>query len=133
MLARVGRPRKVRFLSGIAYTPPKLDNLSQRWSGINAPLKEEIVEYLTWRMEDSWKGMSPKEVEAAYFISYGPWGPRSASGQGQVSPTFLIWKGLFNVILFMALGVSIVNLKRDKELEEKLERLQKQAGALQAP
>lgn len=124
MLARVVRPRQVRLLSATVYIPPKLDDLPKRWPEMSGPLKDEIVEYLTWRMEDSWKTMPRAEIEAAYFISYGPWGPRSPSGQAQVSPTYLIWKGLFNAILFLALGVSIVNLKRDRELHEKLKRLE---------
>ncbi|QLQ80058.1 hypothetical protein HG537_0D00580 [Torulaspora globosa] len=118
MLPRVVRTRQVRLLSGTVYIPPRLDSLSKRWPEMSGPLKEEIVEYLTWKMEDSWKTMSRAEIEAAYFISYGPWGPRSPSGQAQVSPTFLIWKGLFNAILFVALGVSVVNLKRDRALEK---------------
>ncbi|QLL33051.1 hypothetical protein HG536_0D05720 [Torulaspora globosa] len=129
MLARLAAPRQVRLLSGIGYIPPKLDELSKRWPEMSGPLKEEIVEYLTWRMEDSWKTMPREEIKAAYFISYGPWGPRSPSGQGQLSPAFLVWKGLFNAILFLALGVSIVNLKRDKELEEKLKRLEEQSDS----
>lgn len=96
---------------------------------MNGPLKEEIVEYLTWRMEDDWRMMTMKETEAAYFISYGNWGPRSPSGQGQVSPTYLIWKGLFNVILFLALGVSIINLKRDKAFEARLKRLENESSS----
>lgn len=88
-------------------------------------VKEEIVEYLTWSMEGDWKKMALKEVQASYYVSYGEWGPRSSAGDVQTSPTFLIWKSLFNVILFLALGVSVLNLKRDKSVQSALEQLQK--------
>lgn len=100
-----------------------MHDLSKKWPKMNPLLKEEIIEYLEWKMEGDWKLVPKEEVRAMHYLSYGDWGPRSPSGQTPTSPTFLIWKGLFNTILFLALGVSIINLKRDKAMDEKIERL----------
>lgn len=123
MLTRVSRQTQLRLLTSIAYTPPDLIDLPRRWTQISPPVKDEMREYLTWKMEDDWKGMTIEEIKAIYYISYGGWGPRAANGGSQMSPTYLVWKGLFNIVLFAALGVSVLNLKRDKAVDESLKRL----------
>lgn len=123
MLTRVNRRAQAKWLSSITYTPPDLADLPKRWPKISPPVKEEIIEYLTWRMEDDWRHIPFKEIRASYFVSYGEWGPRSSAGDAQVSPTFLIHKGLFNALLFIALGVSVLNIKRDKSVDSALNRL----------
>ncbi|AQZ12624.1 MTC3 (YGL226W) [Zygosaccharomyces parabailii] len=112
-----------RFLSSVSYAPPSMVDLPSRWPTMDHQLREEIIEYLTWKMEDSWRNLSNTELKACYYISYGPWGPRGKSTE-QLTPMLLIWKGLFSTTLFAALGLSLFNLKRDKQTEEALRKLE---------
>lgn len=112
-----------RFPSTVSYVPPNMADLSSRWPAMDPLLQEEIIEYLTWKMEGSWRQMSNTELRACYYISYGQWGPRGDSGE-QLSPMLLIWKGLFSTTLFAALGLSLFNLKRDKQTEQALKELE---------
>lgn len=91
---------------------------------MNPSLKEEIIEYIGWKMEDNWKLMPLNEIKASYYISYGEWGPRSSAGGGQVAPTYFIWKGLFSSTLFLALGISLFNMMKDKKVDERLKVLE---------
>lgn len=97
-------------------------DLPSRWSTMSPQLQEEITEYLAWKMEDSWKLMTVEELRASYFISYGAWGPRGKPGV-QLTPIMLIWKGLFSSLLFTALGVSLINLRKDKQMDQALNEL----------
>lgn len=113
-----------RVLSQVSYRPPDLSNVDQQWDKMQLPLKEEVIEYLNWKMEDDWKKMPVIEKKAIYHISYGDFGPRASSGAGTVSPVYLLWKSLFSGILFLALGVSILNVKRDRKINSQLRNLQ---------
>ncbi|CAR31062.1 hypothetical protein ZYGR_0P03680 [Zygosaccharomyces rouxii] len=128
MWARVTlKPLARRSASSLSYTPPSMVDLPSRWSTMNPQLQEEITEYLTWKMEDSWKLMTVDELKASYYISYGQWGPRGKTDI-QLTPTMLIWKGLFSTLLFTALGVSLINLKRDKHMDKALNGLQRNSS-----
>lgn len=116
-----------RHVSSLSYTPPSMVDLPSHWSTMNPQLREEIIEYLVWKMEDSWKSMTIDEIKASYYISYGPWGPRGRSGT-QLTPMMLIWKGLFSTLLFAALGVSLINLKKDKQIEQRLRELEEHSS-----
>lgn len=129
MLFKVGRQHLLgRYLSSVMYTPPNISDLPRKWATMNPSLKEEIIEYIGWKMEDSWTTLPLNEVKASYYISYGEWGPRSSAGGGQVDPTYFIWKGLFSSTLFLALGVSLFNMRKDKKVDEHLKLLENKAS-----
>lgn len=113
-----------RTASSLSYTPPSMVDLPSRWSAMNPQLQEEITEYLVWKMEDPWKSMNIDERRAIYYISYGNCGPRGSNSGVQLTPMMLIWKGLFSTLLFTALGISLVNLKKDKQTNQALNKLQ---------
>lgn len=110
-----------KYASSAVYHPPTLTNIPKRWNSLPQPLKEEIQEYLDWQMKGDWQEMTPEEKQAGYYISYGTWGPRSKATQKdtnsnqQINIPYLVIRGLFNVALFSAVGVAMVNLKRDKQ------------------
>lgn len=118
-----------RTFAQISYNPPDVSEIASKWRTLQPLLKEEIIEYLNWKMEDNWDKMSKNEMKAVYYISYGDWGPRSSSGTGQLPPSYLIWKSLFSGILFTALGVSVTNMIKDKRTNAKLQEL----GELRKP
>ncbi|AMD22684.1 HHL086Wp [Eremothecium sinecaudum] len=117
-----------RFLATVSYQPPDFTNLNvASWNRMKQPIRDEISEYLAWKMEDSWHNVTKEEMKAAYFISFGKWGPRAASGskdaQMQMSTPEIIVRGLSSMILFTAVIVAIMNYKQDKDLNAKLEGL----------
>lgn len=111
-----------RYTSSV-YHPPSLTNIPQRWESLPLPLKEEMQEYIDWQMKGAWQEMPLLEKQAAYYISYGTWGPRSKttedplqSSKQQINIPYLTIRGLFNLALFSAVGVAMINWKKDKEV-----------------
>lgn len=122
----------LRCLSSRAYEPPKIEGLnSEKWLEMKNDVKEEIIEYLDWKMGDDWKQLSPVDKKASYFVSYGEWGPRAKPGskaaQMQLSGAEIILRGVFSGILFTAVAVSVINYQTDRKVQESLEKLEREA------
>ncbi|CCF60219.1 hypothetical protein KAFR_0J01530 [Kazachstania africana CBS 2517] len=65
----------------LATTVPTLSkasivDLNQRWDTMPLAQQEDIVNKLTERQKLPWKDLTPSEKQAAWYISYGEWGPR---------------------------------------------------------
>lgn len=110
------------------YIPPDISKLNiETWSSMDKDLKEEVIEYINWRMEENWKNLTPKEAQAAYFLSFGEWGPRAKNGNKdsmqQLSVPEGLVKGMFTSILFTAFGVAMVNYKKDKDIAKQIDEL----------
>lgn len=105
------------------YTPPDLSQIDKQWTTkkIKISLKEEIQEYLVWKMGDDWKNMATDDIKAAYYISYGKWGPRGDGDTLMNNPIYVVLKSTFTVLLFAAIGVSVINLRNDKKIMTGLE------------
>ncbi|KAK5781332.1 hypothetical protein RI543_001173 [Arxiozyma heterogenica] len=133
---KIMRQWSYRYISGnsVIYHPPSLKNIPTKWNQLSIPLKEEIQEYLDWQMTGDWRDMSANEKQSIYYISYGSWGPRgnqilnikriftnfgNNNNGTQVNISYLVIRGLFNLALVSAVGVSILNLKKDKQLKDK--------------
>ncbi|KAH7580701.1 Cytochrome c oxidase subunit IV [Nakaseomyces glabratus] len=103
------------------YEPPNREimQVPQKWSTYDYDLKEEIIEYLEWKQEDRWHEMSIPERRAAYYISFGEWGPRY-TGQTKYDTSYVMLRALFNLILFSSAGMAFYNLKKDKEMKKKI-------------
>ncbi|AAS53611.1 AFR240Cp [Eremothecium gossypii ATCC 10895] len=132
MLAAIRRPLATRQLllrhaSTEAYTPPEYRDLNaQTWAKLSEPVREELIEYFAWRMEDRWHTISRDEARAAYFIGYGTWGPRAAKGNPTQQPPAgeLVGRAIFSLVLFSALGVAAFNHVTDKRVHAALARLE---------
>ncbi|CAH02643.1 Mtc3p [Kluyveromyces lactis] len=123
-----------RFNSGCCevYSPPDMSKLVQGgWLHMNRDTREEINEYLDWRMEEPWKNLDLNDKRCAYYIAYGEWGPRAKKGskedQIEMNGPELILKAMFSLTLFLALGFAFPNYKKDKTLQENLDKLRKSA------
>lgn len=101
------------------------------WLHMNRDTREEINEYLDWRMEEPWKNLDLNDKRCAYYIAYGEWGPRAKKGskedQIEMNGPELILKAMFSLTLFLALGFAFPNYKKDKTLQENLDKLRKSA------
>lgn len=73
----------IRFNSTVAKTAPKalsnayIGNLETRWSKLPEKDQQTLIDELKTRMELPWQELSPAEKRAAYYISFGEWGPRT--------------------------------------------------------
>lgn len=110
------------------YTPPDISSFdTQTWCKMNKDLREEIIEYLDWKMEGNWNQMGKDELRAAYIIGFGKWGPRATKGskedQQDMSTPEIIVRGIFSSILFTALGICVLNYQKDKSVQQKLDAL----------
>lgn len=74
--------RTVRFNSTVAKAAPKalsnayVNNLETRWETLPKQDQTALIEELKARMELPWTELTPAEKKAAYYISFGEWGPR---------------------------------------------------------
>ncbi|KAF5210578.1 Cytochrome c oxidase polypeptide 5B, mitochondrial [Clavispora lusitaniae] len=74
--------RAVRFNSTVAKAAPKplsnayVNKLETRWESLPKQDQTALIEELKARMELPWQELTPAEKKAAYYISFGEWGPR---------------------------------------------------------
>lgn len=62
--------------SSKAISNPTLMNLEERWETMTEEEKNDIISQLGERQKGSWKELTNQEKKAAWYISYGAWGPR---------------------------------------------------------
>lgn len=56
---------------------PSLRKLNTRWNTMTEVEKNELISALSERQKADWKTLTPLEKQAAWYISYGEWGPRT--------------------------------------------------------
>jgi cytochrome c oxidase subunit 4 len=72
-LARVA---PVRFASTHPVSKAAIAELESRWEELPAADQQEIVSQLSERQKLPWAELTEAEKKAAWYISYGAWGPR---------------------------------------------------------
>ncbi|CAI1981495.1 hypothetical protein SEUBUCD646_0G00580 [Saccharomyces eubayanus] len=105
------------------YQPPvvEITNIKNSWPTLRPEVRDEIREYVRWRMEEDWRHLPLEEIKAAYFLSYGPCGGRFKGNQWNVGYTGM--RMAFNLVLFGGAAAAFYNWKQDKKLEERLNGL----------
>ncbi|GAV53590.1 hypothetical protein ZYGR_0AK00920, partial [Zygosaccharomyces rouxii] len=84
--SRVSRVTPVRFAQTGTLSKASIMDLPNRWEAMPAPEQQEIVTKLTERQKLSWNQLTETEKQAAWYISYGEWGPRRpVHGKGDAS------------------------------------------------
>jgi len=66
-----------RAASTHAISNPTLANIEKRWEGMPMQEQAELWMALRDRMKGSWADLTVNEKKAAYWIAFGPHGPRS--------------------------------------------------------
>ena len=72
----------IRLQSSVAKSAPRalsnsyVGGLQQRWEALPKEDQSALIEELKTRMEGPWQELSTAEKKAAYYISFGEWGPR---------------------------------------------------------
>lgn len=65
---------QVRHASAIST--PTIINLESRWEAMTLEEQEDIISQLVERQKGPWTELTTQEKRAAWYISYGSWGPR---------------------------------------------------------
>ncbi|KAI5854538.1 cytochrome c oxidase polypeptide V [Durotheca rogersii] len=60
-----------------AISRPTLANIEKRWEGMPQTEQAELWMALRDRMKESWTELTVQEKKAAYWIAFGPHGPRA--------------------------------------------------------
>jgi len=66
-----------------AISNPTLNNIEKRWEGMPMQEQAELWMALRDRMKDSWHELTLQEKKAAYWIAFGPHGPRALPEPGE--------------------------------------------------
>ncbi|KAL2018626.1 hypothetical protein VTK56DRAFT_529 [Thermocarpiscus australiensis] len=87
-LARAARPSATaalncRAASTHAISNPTLANIEKRWEGMPMQEQAELWMALRDRMKESWTELTIQEKRAAYWIAFGPHGPRALPPPGE--------------------------------------------------
>ncbi|KAJ5653776.1 Cytochrome c oxidase polypeptide 5 [Penicillium odoratum] len=82
---------QTRFASEHAIANPTLASIEKRWEGMPPQEQAELWMSLRDRMKVDWHQMTLQEKKAAYWIAFGPHGPRAQAPKGEG------WKILFKV------------------------------------
>ncbi|GMM33892.1 Mtc3 protein [Saccharomycopsis crataegensis] len=90
-------------------------NIQQTWVNLTEDEQDQILDHLAFKQEENWNDMSNEEKKASYFISYGPWGPRTVGGNNASTVSGRVIGALTGSIISIALGLSIYNYTIDQE------------------
>lgn len=98
----------IRSQSTVAKSAPRaLSNayvakLETRWESLPKEDQTTLIEELKTRMELPWQELTPAEKKAAYYISFGEWGPRKPLyGPGDKNKVF------WGVVIGLAAGTAL--------------------------
>ncbi|KAG0680961.1 Cytochrome c oxidase subunit 5A [Pichia californica] len=95
---------QTRFAS-TSITPAAISNLQGRWEKLPESDKQNLIEALSEKQKLPWTTLSLEEKKAAWYISFGTWGPRRPMETPEDSAK--IYKGIaigffFSAALFIA-------------------------------
>lgn len=80
-----------------AISNPTLANIEKRWEGMPQTEQAELWMALRDRMKENWAELTVNEKKAAYWIAFGPHGPRAAPAADEGR----------KVALYTALGIFV--------------------------
>lgn len=105
--------KAVRFQSAVATSAPRVlsnayvGSLETRWAKLPKQDQSQIIKDLRKRMELPWAELSVQEKKAAYYISFGSWGPRAPLHKpGDVQFIVLVVSGSIVASFFLFLGIT---------------------------
>ncbi|KAH6604109.1 cytochrome c oxidase polypeptide v precursor [Trichoderma cornu-damae] len=122
-----------RAMSTQALSNPTLTNIEKRWEGMPLQEQADLWMALRDRMKGSWKDLTLQEKKAAYWIAFGPHGPRSIDPPG--TNARIAWGVVIGLAASLALIAGIrlaakpAPYTMTKEYQEASNELLKQQGA----
>lgn len=93
---------------------PSLNNLTMRWSKMDAGQQDDVIAYLEDKMRGSWHDLTAEEKKAAHWVWYGNWGPRNPK-QKDMGNLYLYFGGC---LALMGGGLALYKYSTYDETEE---------------
>ncbi|KAJ4410939.1 Cytochrome c oxidase subunit 5B, mitochondrial [Gnomoniopsis sp. IMI 355080] len=89
--------------SGHAISNPTLANIEKRWEGMPLQEQAELWMALRDRMKENWSDLTIQEKKAAYWIAFGPHGPRAEAPPDEGKKVALgVFVGVFASLVIFA-------------------------------
>ncbi|KAK5131328.1 Cytochrome c oxidase subunit 5 [Meristemomyces frigidus] len=89
-----------------AVSNPTLANIEKRWDAMPAQEQADLWMALRDRMKVDWNEMTVQEKKAAYWIAFGPHGPRAMPPPGEGFRVFL-----YTMYAILASGVIFASIR----------------------
>ncbi|SGZ58244.1 CIC11C00000000973 [Sungouiella intermedia] len=125
--------RAVRFNSTVAKAAPKplsnayVNKLETRWEKLPKEDQTALIDELKARMELPWQELTAAEKKAAYYISFGEWGPRKPLyAPGDKSKIF--WGTVAGLVAGVGL-FAVIRSTLEREWQEKTDEYLKSKNA----
>lgn len=102
----------LRYQSAVSSAPRTLSNayvgkLETRWLSLPKQDQTQLINDLKSRMELNWKDLLVEEKKAAYYISFGEWGPRKPlHAPGDAQFIVLVVSGSIVASMLIYLGIT---------------------------
>ncbi|CCH59407.1 hypothetical protein TBLA_0B05810 [Henningerozyma blattae CBS 6284] len=98
-----------RWASAPAVSKALLADLPARWDGLQESEQDSILTALAERQKLPWSQLTSQEQQAAWYISYGSWGPRRpVLARGDA--TYIARGTVIGLILSLALFAGVRSL-----------------------
>ncbi|KAF8967326.1 cytochrome c oxidase subunit IV-domain-containing protein [Flammula alnicola] len=92
--------------SSSRIAPVPLSNVEAQWAKLSADERLAVHEQLELLQQKDWKDLSIDEKKAAYYVAFGPHGPRTPTSQpGDNLKVFLSTMALVGVSAAIYLGI----------------------------
>ncbi|KAI5247260.1 hypothetical protein E4T47_09062 [Aureobasidium subglaciale] len=88
-----------------AISNPTLANIEKRWEAMPPQEQADLWMALRDRMKVDWTEMTLQEKKAAYWIAFGPHGPRSQTPPGEGKQVFWYTMGGLGVTAVLFFGI----------------------------
>ncbi|WPH04146.1 Hypothetical protein R9X50_00703200 [Acrodontium crateriforme] len=88
-----------------AISNPTLANIEKRWEAMPPQEQAELWMALRDRMKVDWNDLTLQEKRAAYWIAFGPHGPRAHTPPGEGTKVFMYTAGLVGISAALFFGV----------------------------
>ncbi|EOA88365.1 Cytochrome c oxidase subunit 5B [Exserohilum turcicum] len=117
-----------------AISNPTLANIEKRWEDMPPQEQADLWMTLRDRMKTDWKELTMQEKKAAYYIAFGPHGPRRPAPPDEGRNVFLLSSaviaGAFAIFAFTRMFASPVRPRTmTKEWQEATEEYLKAQGS----
>ncbi|KAF1997242.1 mitochondrial cytochrome c oxidase-like protein subunit V [Amniculicola lignicola CBS 123094] len=84
-----------------AISNPTLANIEKRWEDMPPQEQADLWMSLRDRMKTDWKEMTLQEKKAAYYIAFGPHGPRRPAPADEGRKVFFISAAIIGAAIFV--------------------------------
>jgi cytochrome c oxidase subunit 4 len=111
-----------------AISNPTIINLESRWEKMTSEEQEDIISQLAERQKGSWNDLTLNEKRAAWYISYGSWGPRKPihpEGEGKkialgITGILVAATALFSTLRYFSEGLGITMNREWQEASDEI-------------